>query len=62
MWVFHERCLSSKITRNFTEVVRSMTFPLSANIGSFKGMLSFLTKIMENCVFCFSILFCGYLI
>ena len=41
MWFFHERCSSRKIPKNFIEVVRSMTFPLVANIGSFKGVLSF---------------------
>ena len=41
MWFFHERCSSSKIPRKFIEVIRSMTFPLIADIGNFKGMLSF---------------------
>ena len=38
---FYERCSLSKIPRNFIEVVRSMTFPLIADIGNFKGMFCF---------------------
>ena len=49
MWFFHERCSSNKIPRNFIEVVRSMTFPLIANIGSFKCCISFFLHLMTVC-------------
>ena len=39
--VFPSIIFIDKISRNFIEVVRWVTFPLIANIGRFKGMLSF---------------------
>ena len=53
IWFFHERCSSSKIPRNFIEVFRWMTFPLMANIRSFKGMLSFWRNLWKNVHFVF---------
>ena len=53
MSFFYERCSLSKIPRNFIEVVRSMTFPLIANIGSFKRMLSFWRNLRKNVYFAF---------
>ena len=53
IWFFHERCSSSKIPRNFIEVVCSMTFPLIANVGSFKGMSSFRPNLWQNVYFVF---------
>ena len=43
----------SKIPRNSIEVVRLMTFLLTANIGSFKGMLSFWQNAWRNVYFVF---------
>ena len=54
MWFFHERFSSSKIPRNFIEVILSMTYPLIANIGSFKGMLSFWRNFWKNVYFVFA--------
>ena len=53
MSFFYERCSLSKIPRNSIEVVRSMTFPLIANIGSFKRMLSFWRNLWKNVYFVF---------
>ena len=50
MWFFHESCSSRKIPRNFIEVVHWMTFPLIANIGSFKGCSRHLQDVLQRCL------------
>ena len=52
MWFFYERCSSSKTPIIILEV-RSITFPLIANIGSFKGMLPFWRNLWKGIYFVF---------
>ena len=54
MWLCYERCSSSKIPRNFIEVVHLMIFLLIVNIGSFKRILSFWRDLWKNVYFVFS--------